>query len=218
MESTNIHVHQKARKLRKLLNKILTERSSFNSIYDFLKAYAELLHTDYMAKGNCFEIDFSNWHPKFISHSPEEIRSKSPEFIEFKIAVTKAHGFQNIEKLKESNLKFNHPFENAVDHLLTGELVKLKNILEKYPAVKNAKSNFGHRASLIHYVAANGVESYRQVCPYNIVDGLQLLLDLGCDPEAKNNIYGGSNLIGLIKTSAHPAKVGVTDRLVNLLN
>jgi len=79
-------------------------------------------------------------------------------------------------------------------------------------------SNFGHRAKLIHYIAANGVETYRQITPFNLVAITELLLDQGCDPYADHNIYGGNgNIIDLIATSAHPNEAGVAKDLMTLI-
>jgi len=71
---------------------------------------------------------------------------------------------------------------------------------------------------LIHYIAANGVETYRQIIPFNLVAITELLLDQGCDPYADHNIYGGNgNIIDLIATSAHPNEAGVAKDLMTLI-
>src|SRR4029079_14228007 len=48
-----------------------------------------------------------------------------------------------------------------------------------------------HRATLLHYVAANGVEGYRQVTPANAVDVARLLLQAGAEVDALADMYGG---------------------------
>ena len=49
----------------------------------------------------------------------------------------------------------------------------------------------GARATLLHYVAANGVEGYRQLTPPNAVAIADALLDAGADVDALADMYGG---------------------------
>jgi hypothetical protein len=50
-------------------------------------------------------------------------------------------------------------FEAAVDAIVSGGPDALHALLETDPALVRARSPFGHHATLVHYVAANGVES-----------------------------------------------------------
>lgn len=75
-----------------------------------------------------------------------------------------------------------------------------------------------HRAALLHYVAANSVENYRQKTPKNIVRITQLLLDAGAEVDASADMYGGNaTALGLAATSIHPLKAGVQIALIDLL-
>ena len=62
----------------------------------------------------------------------------------------------------------------------------------------------GHtRRPLLHYVAANGVEDFRQKTPDNIVEIAELLLDAGAEVNAESNAYGGGcTALGLVATSS----------------
>ena len=60
----------------------------------------------------------------------------------------------------------------------------LKKLLREDPELIRARSTREHRATLLHYVSANGVESYRQKTPKNIVRITKLLLDAGAEAKA----------------------------------
>jgi ankyrin repeat protein len=80
---------------------------------------------------------------------------------------------------------------------------------------------FAHHATLVHYVAANGVEFSRQWrTPANAVAILRLLVDRGADPDAVCDAYGGGPAqtpLCLLVSSAPPATAGVEPGLVDEL-
>src|SRR5262249_32325636 len=71
----------------------------------------------------------------------------------------------------------------------------------------------------IHYVAANGVENHRQwQSPKNAVEIAKILLSAGADPNAMCTAYSEyDTVLGLLLTSAHPARAGVQADLVEVL-
>ena len=72
------------------------------------------------------------------------------------------------------------------------------------------RSAYGHRATLLHYTAANGVEIRRQVVPANAAEVVATLLDAGADQSARLRAYGGDfDVLEMFKTSAHPHDAGV---------
>jgi ankyrin repeat protein len=118
-------------------------------------------------------------------------------------------------------------FELAVEAIIGGDLAKLRALLKEDPNVVRARSTRFHRATLLHYVSANGVEDYRQKTPPNIVAITKLLLragsevdaDLDYGPEGRR-IYperSGSTTLGLAATSYHPAAAGVQIPLLETL-
>lgn len=110
-------------------------------------------------------------------------------------------------------------FEAAVDAIVTGDPDTLQALLAAHPAHARAGSPFGHHATLVHYVAANGIESSRQwQSPRNAVQILRILLQHGADPDAMSDAYGGglTPLCALV-SSAHPAIAGVQGGLVEEL-
>jgi hypothetical protein len=117
-------------------------------------------------------------------------------------------------------------FEAAVDAIVSGNLITLKRLLRQNPKLIQARSAREHRATLLHYVGANAVESYRQKTPKNAVSIAKALLEAGAEVDADLD-YGpthwgypersGSTTLGLVATSCHPAAAGVQLPLVDLL-
>ncbi|HEX3251844.1 MAG TPA: ankyrin repeat domain-containing protein [Pyrinomonadaceae bacterium] len=86
------------------------------------------------------------------------------------------------------------------------------------PRLVQARSTREHRATLLHYVSANGVEGYRQKTPANIVEIAELLLEGGAEVDAEAAVYGvGATTLGLVATSVHPFHAGVQNPLMQLL-
>ncbi len=80
------------------------------------------------------------------------------------------------------------------------------------------RSQRTHQAPLLHYVAANGIEDFRQKTPDNIVEIAKLLLDAGAEVNAESNAYGGgSTALGLVATSVHPERANVQEALMQIL-
>ena len=109
-------------------------------------------------------------------------------------------------------------FESAVDAIVSGDIDKLARLLEEHPDLVHQRSTRKHRATLLHYVSANGVEDERQITPQNIVAIATLLLDAGADVNAESNSYDGHDMtLGLTATSIHPQRAGVQILLMALL-
>lgn len=116
-------------------------------------------------------------------------------------------------------------FEHAADAVVDGDLAILRSLLTSHPELVTARSQLVtdrnppvHRATLLHYVAANGVEDVRQRSPQNGVDVARLLLEAGADPNALADMYGGQcTTMSLLVSSAPPAQAGVQVPLIDVL-
>jgi len=109
-------------------------------------------------------------------------------------------------------------FETAADAIINGDIKTLKRLLRDDPRLVHARSTRQHKATLLHYVSANGVEGYRQKTPANIVDITELLLKSGAEVDAEADMYGGgATTLGLVATSVHPFRAGVQNPLMQLL-
>jgi hypothetical protein len=108
-------------------------------------------------------------------------------------------------------------FERAADAIVTGDEAALGRLLRGNPALVRARSPRTHRSTLLHYVGSNGVESWRQRTPKNIVSLTKLLLAAGADANARADMYGGATVLGLAATSVHPWRAGVLEPLLEAL-
>jgi hypothetical protein len=109
-------------------------------------------------------------------------------------------------------------FEAAVDAIVGGDLEALQRLLREDPALVRARSTRLHGSTLLHYVGANGVESFRQRTPPNVVAIAEALLDAGADVDAVAGMYGGgSRTLMLAATSIHPMVAGVQEPLMACL-
>ena len=139
--------------------------------------------------------------------------------------IARAHGFASWPKFAKhvEGLRTHAPdseFERAVDAVVRGDLSTLASLLRTNPSLIRERSAREHRATLLHYVAANGVEDFRQVTPPNAVDVARMLLEAGAEVDALAETYGGSSAqttMNLLVSSAHPAAAGLQSALVEIL-
>jgi ankyrin repeat protein len=111
-------------------------------------------------------------------------------------------------------------FEAAADAVVGGDIATLRELLARRPDLIRARSSREHRATLLHYVAANGVEDFRQRTPRNAVAMARLLLDTGAEVDAAADTYDGGwwqTTMNLLVSSAHPAAAGLQPALVDVL-
>lgn len=112
----------------------------------------------------------------------------------------------------------NARFEAAIEAVIDGDAATLWRLLREEPSLSSARSHRDHRATLLHYVAANGVEGERQRSPKNLAEITAILLDAGADPNATCSLYGGEcTTVSLLVSSAHPRKAGVELPVLHLL-
>jgi hypothetical protein len=163
-------------------------------------------------------------HPRLGKLSDEEIRTASFALADAQLIIAREYGFESWPKFAkhiEALTRANSPvskFEAAVDAVITGDLVALKSLLHENPQLIQERSTRVHRATLLHYVSANGVEGYRQKTPRNAVEVARLLLEAGAEVNATAGMYGGgAKTLGLVATSFHPAKAGVQIPLMETL-
>ena len=109
-------------------------------------------------------------------------------------------------------------FEAAADAIVRGDEPTLRQLLEQHPELVRVRSAREHRATLLHYVSANGVENYRQKSPPNAARITELLLETGADIEAEADVYGGgATALGLVATSTPPRQAGVQIPVLKVL-
>lgn len=139
--------------------------------------------------------------------------------------IARAHGFESWMDFASHLERFRRDpkagaFEAAVDAAVTGDLATLQSLVRRQPQLARARSTRVHRCTLLHYLAANGVEDYRQVTPPNAVTVARFLLEAGAEVDAIADTYGGGTAqttMNLLVSSAHPAEAGLQPALVEAL-
>ena len=138
--------------------------------------------------------------------------------------IARTHGFlswpkfvKHLESLGRSNSPV-AAFERAVSAVVAGDTATLKRLLREHPALARAESMREHRATLLHYVSANGVEGYHQVSPKNSAEIAEILLNAGADVDATSDVYQGKcTPLGLVATSSPPFDAGVQRDVIEVL-
>jgi ankyrin repeat protein len=168
------------------------------------------------------------WLPKDLPDS--EIQSAALEPADAQLTIARWYNFQSWPALAEyaGAVTRDGPvfeFELAVEAVIAGDLAALEALLRQNPELIRARSTrvtcFDppvHRATLLHYIAANGVEGYRQKTPANAVEVAKMLLQAGAEADALAGMYGGRcTTMSMLVSSSHPAKAGVQVALVETL-
>ncbi|HXR97726.1 MAG TPA: ankyrin repeat domain-containing protein [Terriglobales bacterium] len=168
------------------------------------------------------------WLPKRIAD--EEIRDASLSLDDARLALARCYDFLDWASLAacaaaiaEEGEVFE--FESAVEAVIHGDLEALREALRRNPGLVAARSTrvccFDppvHAATLLHYVAANGVEGYRQMTPPQAVEVARELLQAGAEPDALAHMYGAEcTPMSMLVSSSHPEKAHLQIPLVELL-
>ena len=176
-----------------------------------------------------FLSDHASWLPKKMSEA--EIRSASFDVADAQLAIARWYNFVDWKRLSEHADAVGAEgspvalFEAAVDAVVEGNTTTLALLLREHPELVRARSTrvtfFDppvHRATLLHYVAANGVEGHHQKTPANVVDIARMLLEAGADVDALAGFYGGGHTtMSMVVSSGHPARAGVQVALAETL-
>jgi ankyrin repeat protein len=137
--------------------------------------------------------------------------------------IARAHSFDNWASFSaevEGRRSGASEFERAADAVVSGDLAMLDDLLRGNPGLIRDTSVRTHRATLLHYVAANGVEDFRQKTPPNAVDVARRLIAAGADVNALADTYGRDlyqTTMNLLVSSMHPAQAGLQSALVEVL-
>ncbi len=212
----------------------------FDSTLDQYKQQAEELLEAHRSGDSQAICVFHENHPRFLDSKipwlpkdqpDSEIQNAALDLADAQLTLARGYDFQSWPALAdyvEAVTRDGSPvfqFESGVEAVITGDLAALGSLLAAHPELVRARStricHFDppvHRATLLHYIAANGVEGYRQKTPKNAVDVAKTLLHAGAEVDALADMYGGHYAtMSMLVSSGHPAEAGVQVALVETL-
>jgi hypothetical protein len=183
---------------------------------------------------------FHQFHPRFLDPvvkwkpadlSDAEIAAAELDLDDARTAVARGYSYRDwqalvahVEALGTTGSSVRR-FETAAEAVIDGDGDALENALRADPELVHARSQritfFDppvHRATLVHYLAANGVEGHRQRSPANAGTIARLLLEAGAEVDALAGMYGGEcPTLSLLVSSTPPAQAGVQVSLIHAL-
>lgn len=213
-----VYVSDQVREVERLHRDLLTEGVRQRPIREQLDRQAHRILEGHKAGDRAVVTHITCWHPTLVCRSSDEIMASTFTLDDARQTIAREYGFTDWADVEARSANPPDPdFELAVDTLLSGDVEKLRSLLASNPSLIHQRSSFAHRSTLLHYVGSNGVETYRQRVPMNVAEITRLLIEAGADVNARANMYGGSTVLGLLLTSDHPAKAGVTDEVRKVL-
>ncbi len=169
------------------------------------------------------------WLPRQLT--PEQIRDAPLTLDDARLAIARRYSYRDWESLAALTAEVGvdgspvRRFEGAVNAAITGDAETLQALLRAHPDLVRQRSTRVtchdppvHGATLLHYLGANGVETYRQLSPPNAVQIARLLLEAGAEPDAFAGMYGGEcTTLSMLASSTPPAEAGVQVPLIHVL-
>ncbi len=162
-------------------------------------------------------------HPRFRGKTVTDVDPATLDLADAQLVVASQHHFATWADLLNFSVAVQTVpevtrFEEAAEAVVSGNLAVLRSMLEAHPELVHARSARRHHATLLHYVAANGVEDVRQRTPANALDVAKTLLDAGAEVDALADMYENKcTTMGMLVSSCHPAKAGLQAALAETL-
>jgi hypothetical protein len=217
--ANKIYQTEIVKELRLYYHDVLFQLDKFETIASHLTAIAARMWEG--IQHNIIPVfhELNNYHPDFLGKSPDVLAEMDLSLEDCQKCISAEYGYSSWENLLELGYQsYNTTFENCVNVLMDGDLVTLEKFLDIDSSLTSQQSQYGHKATLVHYAAANGVEMWRQQTPYNLPELVKVLLDHGADPNATMMVYNKEHTpLELLTTSAHPREAGVVEAVRKLL-
>lgn len=218
--NARLYIAAEVQAVMRLHADLLREYPGTMTVFEVLERQAAALLAGHKIDDPAVTIQLRSWLPGFARKSDDEILGAALNHDDMQRAVAREHGFSTwAEVVASSDRTFDAEFERAADAVVGGRLPDLEELIFAHPSLVIDRSPYGHGATLLHYVAANGIETWRQTIPRIAPQIVQYLIAAGADPEATGNFYGGHYAPApLVETSDHPARAGLTEAILTALN
>jgi hypothetical protein len=176
-----------------------------------------------------FLDDTVRWLPKRIPD--EEIRDTALDLDDARLTLARCYSYRDWAALTDHVSAIGQPgsaihqYETAAEAVITGDVAGLRTMLAAHPSLARARSERAtchdpsvHRATLLHYLGANGIEGHRQRSPKNAVEVAAVLFEAGAEADALAGMYGGEYAtLSMLVSSSPPAEAGVQVGLIHSL-
>jgi ankyrin repeat protein len=164
-------------------------------------------------------------HPRFRGKRVDEViaAAETLGIADAQLVIAHVYAFDDWAALSEFTTAVTADetvarFERAVEAVIAGDASTLRALLRQHPDLARARSTRRHHATLLHYIAANGVEGHRQQTPPNAVEIAKLLLDAGAEVDALADMYENScTTMSMLVSSSPPHAAGLQTALAETL-
>lgn len=183
------------------------------------RALLDALRAGAGGAAECFKWE----HPRYRGRPLRDVEPASHDLDDARLVVARQHGFDSWVDLVGFTAAVRADgavarFERAVEAVTAGDVATLRALLREAPGLVRERSARRHRATLLHYLGANGVEGHRQRTPPNAVEVAELLLDAGAEVDALADMYDQQcTTLSMLVSSSPPAAAGVQVALTELL-
>jgi len=205
-----VYVSPEVAAVRDLYDGLLGEDAARRTPVEHLRLLAGRLADGHRERWRGALVELTNWHPGLVGRPAEAVWSACLDERDHLTTAARGHGYPDWAAVDaDPPGPAVQTFERCVEAVLAGDVDAVTTLVRAHPDLVTTRSRWGHHATLLHYVAANGVEIHRQRVPANAADMVRLLLDHGADPAAEADMYGGGRTtLALLLTSSHPARAG----------
>jgi ankyrin repeat protein len=185
--------------------------------------HAQALHDALKAGEEAAAWRFKWLHPRFRGRSVSDVRAVTLGLADAQMVLALEYGFETWADLAAFTeaVRGDGPvarFEAAVEAVVTGDVPALRTMLGEHPELVRERSSRRHHATLLHYIAANGVEHSRQKTPANAVEIARLLLHAGAEVDALADMYDNRcTAMSMLVSSCHPHEAGLQAALAETL-
>jgi ankyrin repeat protein len=201
----------------------MPEALPFTATIDEYKQQAKALFKALVAGDESARWRFKWNHPRFRDQPAAAVLMATLSPADAQLVLAHEYAFEtwaDVERFADAVARDGPVarFETAVEAVISGDAGKLRAMIEKAPELVMARSTRRHHATLLHYIAANGVEGFRQKTPPNAVEIATLLLDAGAVPDALADMYDAKcTTMSMLVSSSPPHEAGLQGPLAETL-